>query len=175
MKNWIGNHRKTKFFGAVLIAILLASVYRGYFNMKGYCWENGRYFSDEELIRGMLRTGFLNYTKHRAIRKRDIERKIGEKIQTLTDYESVDEFMELNLDCCVIYKSGNVYPNHRSGIHEVSKKWQFMGWALQRVAVNFRIYYFDLRGRKSYISMQGGGWVNSCGKNIPVPLEHFVG
>ena len=175
MMGWIRKHPIFSVIFLVLAGWAGNLVYTGYFNMKGYCWEEARYLSEDELIHGILDTGFLNYSNHRAIRKRDIERKIGSKIQTLVDYRSVEQFRELNADCCLIYKNGRTYLNHNTGIHDVPKTWKYLDRAWVRIAVNFRVYYLDMNVHKGFTSMQGGGWVNSCGKNIPVPLEHFVG
>jgi hypothetical protein len=68
----------------LLVSLLGAAAFAGYLNVTGYCYAQSRYLSDAELMRSAI--GYVISRPEKGGRS----------------YKSIQEFQELNPDCCIV-------------------------------------------------------------------------
>lgn len=138
----------------VLIFMLFGSIPIG-LNYSGFCWEQGRWLSDEERIRLMIseeiRHGFVKG-------KSSLD-------ATIIQYNDVDEFLEKNPDCC---KLGYKYTSEHSND---GTYWPFS--FLDSILIGgdvVSLYYSEnfIDGNGAYDSRNALSFyaVSNCGKNL---------
>ena len=75
-----------------LVLLLVPLVLFEYLNFTGFCYGQGRYYSDEELVDAAITYNLSKYGSDPAIKKR---------------YESIGELGRQNPECCTIHRYGH--------------------------------------------------------------------
>ena len=159
---------------------------RALLTYNGYCFEQGRYLTDEERIRDTVRTVLAIYPrityaydtlpksgyevvmdKSRCCGEGDRSRFDGSKGGTgfntdqLILYRDMDEFLALNPGCCTFARDGLYGEVTRS---EFSSK--ITGRSAGFASVKFRVRYRDATGN---VQEKFSGWssnYSNCGKPV---------
>jgi hypothetical protein len=131
-------------------------------NYVGYCFEEERYLSREEVIQIAINKVFESYYSPDV---RRYEVKDGKTILVQPNknhiyYESVDEFLKINPDCCEFDRytvPGRWFSYLKSGL---------MGNNLTGVKIKFKIRYYDKNGGISMYQYPNKVYVRltNCGK-----------
>ncbi len=122
----------------------------GYFglNYSGFCFAQMRYLSDEEKIRSVF-----DYQNARS------ELPINFKYYEHIKYESFDEYIKENPDCCKI--------NSKRG-HDVPVPWfldRIFGFnSGDFIFIDFKMRYVDEKGKQRIKTLNFENAVQNCGK-----------
>jgi hypothetical protein len=121
--------------GAIVAVIIVVE----YLNFTGFCYTDKRYHSDQELTDFAI-TRALEFGK-------DTDSPEEPKI-----YRSIDEFHEVNPDCCVLYKWG--HPGQEEGI------WvRIFGWYISVAEIS---YLNKTSGQERFY--QAEVYMSACGE-----------
>jgi hypothetical protein len=138
----------------LLVSLLSVAAVLGYLNATGYCYSQSRYFADAELMRSAI--GY-------AISKPE---KGGKS------YKSIQEFQELNPDCCILRR----YDPPRSLWPVIgNSNTQFQAALFGNYLVIADLHYrAQNEGPTPYMSEYVG--VNACGqvsgRSVRTPTQH---
>jgi hypothetical protein len=86
---------------AVILMVVLAVTAFFALNLSGYCIQQGRYLSDEEMISVAVNR---LYQSHLAEHKYNEQQGAG--LPRLKDYKSVEHFLAENPNCCSFAETG---------------------------------------------------------------------
>ncbi|MDJ0615782.1 MAG: hypothetical protein QNJ63_03375 [Calothrix sp. MO_192.B10] len=117
-------------------------------NYSGFCFAQMRYLSDEEKIRSVF-----DYQNARS------ELPINFKYYEHIKYESFDEYIKENPDCCKI--------NSKRG-HDVPVPWfldRIFGFnSGDFIFIDFKMRYVDEKGKQRIKTLNFENAVQNCGK-----------
>lgn len=128
-----------------VVASLCALIVYETLNFTGFCYEQKRYLSDEELINAAVRYEIgEQYNLH--------AHNIDDRPAWTRRYISVEEFHHINPNCCFVHRWG--FPgNYGEGIWT-----RIFGWYVALVDLQFRTRD---TGPKQFYS--AAAFVNACG------------
>ncbi len=100
------------------LALALAAVVGTieYLNFSGFCYSERRHLSDKELIEKAIQYNLKN----------------PPRIQSVTQYASLNEFFATNFDCCVLHRDGHETIQEGSWV-------RLFGWYIAVADIWYRI------------------------------------
>jgi hypothetical protein len=131
-------HAKPWMVATAVLGVALAVLQ--YLNFSGFCYEQGRFYSDREL--------------------EDIAIREQMKLQDSSNpernhvYKSAEDFRAENPGCCRVFRSGNMLPD--------SILVRIVGWYVSDTEVAYRAN--DSRGKYSFYLSDT--FMNACGKRL---------
>lgn len=136
------------FGGPLAIVFMYASL-----NYSGFCFDEMRYLSDEEIFR--MTFDSLNQQKTFPIRTEEKGRQSYEQVK----YESFEQFMEMNPDCCAIDPGGPYEFGYSYFFDRIT------GFDSGRVLViNFTVRYLDENGEQKFQEVTIEDVLQNCGQ-----------
>jgi len=151
------------FLVTVTVILLFGSqVFLPQANLKGFCWTEKRFLTDEERI----------YRLVERINKRDFFNLyvlneagaylVGPTVYDVVPYKSVEDFLTSNPDCCKIKKySGIIVHGEKVDSHEYSQKGLYAG----SFYIRHRVKYIKEGEEKEGIAIHQG-MVTNCGEEF---------
>jgi len=163
MINYLKNHPiRSVIYTIILTPVLMFVVYPGiklinyaHLNYSGYCITKGRYFSDEERIQIAINSVLRSYPPIMERRQSGMLEFI--KIENPIYYEDIEEFLELNENCCEVTTHGKEgYPR---GLWN-----RLRGRTAVFVSVNYTVYYIDEDGIEREFKHSPYIAISNCGR-----------
>ena len=148
----------------IFAAILGYPVWWATMNYRGYCINESRYLSRDEIIRSAVHSVLqiyppvIGFTK--VITKDGKELKVGvrERPENHIKYDSIDQFMRLNKDCCQIVEAT---PDG----YERSFGKRISGDHLAIVLIKYDVFYIDYEGDERAVEVSTGRSITNCGRS----------
>lgn len=152
-----------KLLALIFLPLLAIVGIRAGLNYSGFCWEQKRWLSDEEIIRGAI-TELLSW-KTDTVQPHRFSPSIE---VNLINETSVEEFLAKNPECCKISNGDDAVfleavSNSSDGILVPEWDAKLLGQYRNSVAINYTQNYLDsgnhLTSRKktAFVSMQNCG------------------
>jgi hypothetical protein len=122
-------------------------------NYSGFCFDKNRYLSDEEIFR--MQFDSLSKQKTVPIKTKDKGTQRYEQVK----YESFEQFMEMNPNCCAIDPGGPYEVGHSYFFDRIT------GYDSGRVLVStFALRYLDENGEQKSQEITTEYVLQNCGK-----------
>jgi hypothetical protein len=159
--------RTSKTPGEYILIILLALLfcwmsYRAYLNFIGYCPDKGRVLTEQEKLAPVIEYLALAHP-------RDAGPPLVPPKETRLYYDSMQEFLRDNPDCCHVVKA---FYTIDTGWFRLGVWNRLCGFATYLVSVKFYRRYRNERGEVRKELAEGGYPMTSCGKIVDlVELE----
>lgn len=147
-------------------------------NASGFCWSEARFQSDDELVQNAVASSYLDYG---YLNKNDVANRTGvgkNEILKLVPYDNVRQFLNLNPDCCMLYRSRDETYQSRidsGGVHHPRFHHRFFDIAWSKIAVRRKVFFVTTAGEDKLILDGNESWIDACGIVVETPLKHFVG
>ncbi|NEQ40081.1 MAG: hypothetical protein F6K40_29120 [Okeania sp. SIO3I5] len=132
------------------VSFALFMLYAG-LNYSGFCFAQMRYLSDEDKFRKVFERG--NQQDTVFVNKGQNYENGGQRYERIK-YESFEQFMESNPDCCTVRPSGIASLWLRiTGIHSG-----------EVTVMNYPVYYLDENGERKSRESKRGIILQNCGQ-----------
>jgi len=147
------------FLVTVTVILLFGSqVFLPQANLKGFCWAEKRFLTDEEriyrLVERINKRDFFNlYANRKGIYL------VGETVYDVVPYKSVEDFLTSNPDCCNIKKYSRIDVHAKEvDSHEYSQKGLYAG----TFYIRHKVKYMKEGEEKEGVAIHQG-MVTNCG------------
>lgn len=173
----MGFNMKFRFIVLLLLVLVTLGGVRLFNSLEGYCLDDKRRYSDDELVRIAVENLLLVYPKpawgfdtyRESFRGEGVAQTMDNYInpKNVIYYKNVDEFLRLNTDCCSVVKARNV----DEGELEYWKSVFGGGWRFVRIVYRLK-YIADGRVQSPLVVWMGP--VDSCGNATLDTSQSFL-
>ena len=126
------------------------------FSYNGWCHGNGRFLSDQDAIDAVIREIVQQPTGLLVDFSSDNRSLIADRVER---FESVDQFKQLNPDCC------RIIPHNQGDSGPYTTLTQRLGgYAAKVVMVSYQLDYFDDSGLRRRAAQTAHAAVTNCGR-----------
>lgn len=171
-----------KLFGSLLlVGIIVPLGFVGGMNYRGYCWDEERILSDQELINRLIEVKYLNWPYISDSRmKREVKKKTSETFSSRLPYQSVKKFHEENRNCCLIRGDGrseslSSITNINFSYIDPSLWLRLTGRVRANIGDKHKIRFLNHENEVRFLETDGSFWVTACGEPTQAPVEYWGG